>query len=209
MPMFDYECPQGHKTEHYLSRYTETTVCGEDECKEVAFYRPSFWYTGVQTAQRFSPVVIHRDLEGNVRFPGNANAPVPNGFQKVELSTVAQVRQFEKEVSLKDRAAADKFRDSRAKFLDGQLECNRRAVDQIAAGGAWQGTDERGNIITRHGISPRGMKILHQLREASKLKQCRGRANVNPEFFVEAFSKDASNREHHRDATTEWQRVRK
>lgn len=209
MPMFDYECPKGHHTEHFLPRYTETTQCGQDGCEEVGFYRPSFWYTGVQTAQRFSPVVIHRDLEGNVRFPGNANAPVPPGFQKVELATVAQVRQFEKEVSVKDKVTADKFRDARAKYLDGQLDANRRAVDEIAAGGAWQGTDERGNVITRHGISPRGLKILHQLREASQEKQSRGRSHSNPEFFVEAFSKDASNRDHHRDASTDWQRVRK
>jgi hypothetical protein len=134
---------------------------------------------------------------------------VPEGFAKVELSTVAQVRQFEKEVNLRDSAKADQFRDARAKYLDGQLECNRKAVDEIAAGGKWLGTDEQGRIIERKGISPRGMKILEQLRSASKQKQEAGRSHARPEFFVEAFTQDASNREHHRDATTDWNRVRK
>ena len=210
MPFFDYECSQGHKTEHYLPRYTETVECGED-CKEVAFYRPSFWYSSKVEAhaQKFAPVVIHKDMNGNIRFPGQSNAPIPEGFKKVELSTIAQVRQFEKEINLKDTTKANQFRDVRAKFLDGQLAANRKAVDEIAAGGVWQGTDEQGRIIERHGISPRGMKILEKLREASMHKQAQGRSNTRPEFFVEAFSRDASNRDEHRDSSTDWNRVRK
>jgi hypothetical protein len=218
MPMYDFECHLGHHTEHFLPKFTERVQCGFVEhgpdgdyaCFAEGEYRPSFWYSSsVQTAQRFSPVVIHRDASGNVRFPGHANAPVPEGFQKVELATIHDVRKFEKEISLQDSIKSEKFRQARAQFLDGQLEANRRAVDEIARGGTWQGTDENGRIVERRGISPRGMKILEQLREASKQKQAQGRSSANPEFFVEAFSQNASNREHHRDASTDWQRVRK
>ena len=210
MPQFDFECPEGHVTEHFLSKFQETHVCGYEECQEVGTYRPSFWQSSrVQLAQRFSPVVIHRAADGSVRFPGHANAPVPEGFQKVELSTLHDVRKFEAEISKQDSVKSEKFRVARAEFLDGQLKANREAVDRIVAGGTWEGTDEQGRIIQRRGMSERGLKILHQLREASKQKQAQGRSNANPEFFVEAFSRDASNREHHRDASTEWQRVRK
>lgn len=209
MPLFDFECPKGHLTEHYLSAFAETTPCS-DTCPEVAEYRPSFWYSSrVQLAQRFSPVVIHRDVDGNVRYPGHANAPVPEGFQKVELATIHDVRKFEAEINKQDSAKSEKFRAARASFLDGQLEANRRAVDEIIAGGKWEGTDEQGRIIERRGISPRGLKILEQLREASKQKQAQGRSSSNPAFFVEAFTQNASNREHHRDEATGWQRVRK
>jgi hypothetical protein len=213
--MFDFECPQGHHTEHFLPKFTERVQCGHNPtgqyaCTEEGEYRPSFWYSSsVQTAQRFSPVVIHRDEHGNVRFPGNANAPVPEGFQKVELATIHDVRKFEAEINKQDTIKSEKFREARAKFLDGQLKANREAVDEIIRGGTWQGTDEHGRPVERRGISPRGMKILEQLRAASRLKQERGRSQTNPEFFIEAFSKDASNREHHRDASTNWQRVRK
>lgn len=210
MPMFDFECPVGHHSEQFLSAFAETSPCGEEGCAEVGVYRPSFWYSSrVQTAQRFSPVVIHRAADGSVRFPGHANAPVPEGFQKVELATIHDVRKFEAEINKQDTIKSEKFREARAKFLDGQLAANRAAVDEIARGGAWQGTDEQGRIVERHGISPRGMKILDQLRSASKQKQAQGRSQVSPEFFVEAFTKNASNREHHRDEATSWQRVRK
>ena len=210
MPLFDFECPKGHHSEQYLSRYQDTSPCGEEGCTEVGEYRPSFWYSSrVQLAQRFSPVVIHRDADGNVRFPGHANAPVPEGFQKVELATLHDVRKFEAEIGKRDTAKSEKFREARAAFLDGQLKANREAVDRIVAGGTWQGTDEQGRIVERRGMSERGLKILHQLREASKQKQAQGRSSANPAFFVEAFTQNASNREHHRDESTSWQRVRK
>lgn len=210
MPMFDFECPKGHHTEQFLSAFVETSSCTEEGCTEVGEYRPSFWYSSrVQLAQRFSPVVIHRDASGNVRFPGHANAPIPEGFQKVELSTLHDVRKFEAEIGKQDSVKSEQFRASRAEFLDGQLKANREAVDRIVAGGTWEGTDEQGRIIQRRGMSERGLKILHQLREASKQKQAQGRSNANPAFYVEAFTQDASNREHHRDQSTEWQRVRK
>lgn len=210
MPLYDYECPKGHLTEHYLPRYQDHTECDQGGCTEVADHRPSFWYSsGVHLAQRFSPVVIHRDVNGNVRFPGSVDAKVPPGFQKVELTTVAQVRQFEKEVNAKDTRAAAKFRESRQFYLDGQLRANREGVEAIRAGGAWQGTDEKGNIITRHGMSERGQKIYDSIRQASELKQRNGAKATNPEFHVEAFTQNASNREDHRDQRTDWNRVRK
>ncbi len=210
MPMYDFECPKGHLTEHFLSKFTERVQCGQDGCTEEGENRPSFWYSsGVRLAQRFSPVVIHRDESGNIRFPGSADAPVPPGFQKVELSTISQVRQFEKEVNIRDSETANKFQDSRAAFLDGQLKANREAVEKIIAGGTWEGTDEQGRIVERRGMSERGRKIYDALRKASEMKQAQGRKNTNPEFFVEAFTQNASNREDHRDARTDWNRVRK
>jgi hypothetical protein len=183
---------------------------GMYECGEEGEHRPSFWYSSsTRFAQSFSPVVVHRDAQGNVRFPGAADAPVPAGFQKVELTTVHQIRKFEREMNSKDTATSEKFREARAKFLDGQLAANREAVDRIAAGGTWEGTDEKGRVIQRRGLSPRGQKLLDMIRQASKQKQAQGRSSARPEFFVEAFTQDASNREHHRDARTDWNRVRK
>lgn len=210
MPMYDFECPKGHVTEHFIPAFAEKIVCGENGCSEEGEHRPSFWHTSrTRFAQSFSPVVIHRDVNGNVRFPGHSDAPVPAGFQKVELSTVHDIRKFESEMNKRDSQTAEKFRTARASYLDGQLACNRAAVDEIAAGGKWQGTDEQGRIIERQGMSPRGQVLLAKIREASKHKQAQGRSNTRPEFFIEAFSRDATNREDHRDARTDWNRVRK
>ncbi len=210
MPMYNFVCGGcGDTTEHLFkhSEIPDGIPC--ETCKEgVAHYAPGFWYSHPTNAQRFSPVVIHRDSLGNIRFPGNSNAPVPEGFQKVELATIQQVRALEREVNLKDTVKAGEFHAARERFLDGQLKENRRAVDEIIGGGTWQGIED-GKIVERRGISPRGQKILAQLREASMQKQSLGRSRVSPEFIVEAFSQDASNREDHRDASSDWQRVRK
>jgi putative FmdB family regulatory protein len=217
MPLYDFTCDQCGSVAEYLFKYSELPPkmkCNECELG-VASYTPTFWDCSpiqttrrIQNAQRFSPVIIHRDANGNIRFPGNTNAPVPEGFQKVELSTIQQVRALEKEVNTRDSVKAGEFHNARGKFLDGQLKENRRAVDEILAGGTWQGVED-GKIVERRGISPRGQKILAQLREVSMQKQARGRSRVSPEFIVEAFTQDSSNREDHRDASSNWERIRK
>jgi hypothetical protein len=193
---YDFKCPKGHTTEHFLSAFAEAVVCGENGCEERSAYSPSFWYSSsARNAQGFTPVVIHKDSQGNVRFPANANAPVPPGFQKVELTNIQQVRRLEKEVNTKDREIAEKFRQSRQVFLDGQLKENRRVMEDIRNGGSWIGTDPAGRPVIRHGLSNKGQKFLDAMRQQSELRQKQGSRHTNPEFVVDAFSYNQSNRD--------------
>ena len=52
-------------------------------------------------AQRFDPVVVFQDANGNHRVPGRSDVPTPAGYQRVELKTLAEVRRFEREVGVK------------------------------------------------------------------------------------------------------------
>lgn len=203
MIAFDYICPKGHITEHFLQSFQEEVTCGHSKCKSPARYHPSFHYTS-RSAQPFSPVVIHKDAQGNVRFPGHVNARVPKGFRKVELTTIGEVRQFENEMNARDRVQAKEFQNTRQKFLDGQLAENRRALDAIANGGTWQGVEKDGTPVTRQGLSPKGKRFLDAMREVSRQRQERGRSDSNPQFYVEAFTNDASNRVRYEDKGNDW-----
>ena len=188
MPAYDFKCEDGHAVERFMSyRALEEiegkALCGHvDEegevCSKVGEYSPSFWYNSATNAQRFSPVVIHRGVDGKIRFPAHANAPVPEGFQRVELTQVSEIRALEREVNSRDRMADQKFQDARNKFLDGQLACNREAVAAKVA-----------------GFSQRGKWFYDAIKRVSEKKRLAGRSAANPEFFVEAFSQNASNRE--------------
>lgn len=194
MPAYDFKCPDGHITEHFMS-YSALQECGGKisctemvyndeqrgmfECGKEGEYSASFWYSsGVHFAQRFSPVVIHRGIDGKLRFPAHANAPVPDGFQRVELTDVSQIRALEREVNTRDRETDMRFQDARNKFLDGQLACNREAVATQVA-----------------GFSQRGKWFYDSIRRVSEKKRLAGRSAAKPEFFVEAFTQNSSNRE--------------
>lgn len=148
-------------------------------------------------AQRFDPVVIHRAEDGTIRYPGHANAPVPEGFQKVELTDYSQIRAFERSIEHQQAEVAAEWRNTKQKFLDGQLAANREAVDTIARGGAWEGTDEEGRTVVRHGLTPKGLRFMERMREASRDKQSRGASQMDPTFYVDAFTNNSSNREEH------------
>ncbi len=203
MPLFDYECPEGHKTEHFLSAFAETHVCGEEidggpvgvnYCREVAEYRPSFWYTSSlgRKAQGFAPVVIHTDADGNVRLPAHPDAPMPPGFKKVLLTDINQIRKFENDMNKVERAKMEDHAKNKIRNMNGQLAENRRAMSEIIK-----------------KFSPRGRKFYEAMRTASEIKQKKfaERGLQEPNFHIEAFSQDASNREQYRDKANDWGRL--
>jgi hypothetical protein len=184
--MYDYECPDGHVTEHWHKTFQQGSVCGWDGCMQKAQYIPSFYYSS-HAAQCFSPVVVHKDSEGNVRFPGHADAPVPPGFQKVELTDVHQIRKFESEVNKRDRERAEKFHEAKATLLNGQLKENRRVMEELVK-----------------NFTPRGRRFYDKMREVSEAKQSSAGRPIDPGFYIEAFTQDSSNRDGYRDAKNNW-----
>lgn len=174
---YDYECPNGHKFEMFLKDYEEYLPCPDNDCAEMGRHVWSFYYNSAN-AQPFSPVVIHKDANGNFRFPASTDAPIPPGFQKVELTNVYQIRELEREVNRGDREKAERFRISKQALTDGQLAENRRVMTEIVK-----------------GFSPRGKRFYDRMKQMSQLRQKQGPKPTNPEFVVDAFSHNQSNRE--------------
>lgn len=119
-------------------------------------------------AQRFDPVVIHRDAAGNVRYPGRADAAVPHGFQKVELRTLAEVRHFEREVGRKEAARYDESRTRSEENFRQHQEQQRSDLRQHM-----QSMSNHGRDFARHAMD-----------ENNK----RGRKKYEAGFRVEALS---------------------
>jgi hypothetical protein len=135
-------------------------------------------------AAGFDPVVIHRDAAGNIRYPANIHAPVPEGYQRVELRTVHEVRRFETEVNQRERAAADQHLSAREQQLSEKQAINRRELRT-----AMEGMSSFGRDFARHAME-HGNNRRPQTREVG--------------FHLDVFSNDSSNREVHRDARTDW-----
>lgn len=201
MPAYDFRCPEGHVTEHFMKASEFEAAGQKTECAHVSEegvfctlegeYSPSFWYnSATHFAQRFSPVVIHRGIDGKLRFPAHADAPVPEGFQRVELSQLSEIRALEREVNARDRETDQKFQSARGQFLDGQLAENRRVMAAKVA-----------------GFSQKGRFFYDAMRKASEAKRLAGRGSSKPEFYIEAFSQNASNREGYSDARNDFGRM--
>jgi hypothetical protein len=137
-----------------------------------------------QNSQLFDPVVIHRDAAGNIRFPGAVDAPVPAGYQKVELRTINEVRRFEAEVNMRERVKADESLSARERQF---------SEKQSALRG-----DLRGAM--RH-MTPFGQDLA---RLAMDRNNQRGSKPRDVGFHLDVFSNDSSNREIHSDAKTGW-----
>src|SRR5260370_13623012 len=135
-------------------------------------------------AQRFRPVVIHRDASGHIRFPAHSNAPVPRGFRRVELRTVAQVRRFEREVNRIERDKADRLRSGEERYFG---EVRSRLRSELRQ--AMQHMSAAGRDFARF---------------AMEQNDARRKPSIDPRFFVEVFSKDQASPHPHPTPATDW-----
>lgn len=142
-----------------------------------------------QSAQHFDPVVIHKDAEGNVRFPGRADAAVPAGFEKVELRTVREVRQFEHDMNVRGRAESEQAAYNRTQTFDREHRMRRSELAQRMP-----------------GLSPFSRELAQVAMRQRDARQSSKNKPFDVGFHVEAFSQDSSNRGAHCDESTGWQR---
>lgn len=205
MPLYDFKCSSCEAVEEGWSSYENLNLPRRCECGGDIHYLPSFGRSA--DAQRFPPTVIQRDAAGNIRFVGSDAAPILEGFERIELKDSYHIRKFENEVNERDRVIAQEHHRNLEKFREGQLKENRRAMDEIASGGAWQRFNPDTNKIeTVHGLTQRGLKFYESMKKVSEGKV---HSHPEPSFFVEAFTQNASNRDDHRDAASGWIRNRK
>ncbi len=82
------------RSEYFVVRANGVVEVKCVKCKGIA----DTWIDVHEThAQASEATVIHRSASGELRFPGRADAPVPAGFEKVELRTVRERDRFERE----------------------------------------------------------------------------------------------------------------
>lgn len=200
MPMLDFDCGK-HRFEAYCPRYTESLPCRGDDgtCKrkaEVIFVavRGHSWDGGVE------PVAIHRDpLTGEVRFPGRFDAPAPEGYERVELRTTAEKRQFEREMTRSENAKWQQSQERQHAFFDERRRLSRSqntidVPDQDSDGSVRRNTDGsvRMRTVRIQDLSPLERDMLDAARRRADRRPVR---HFDAGFHMEALEMDASNRE--------------
>lgn len=128
-------------------------------------------------AQSFDPVLIFRDASGHYRYPGRNSEAPPAGYEAVYLRTTSEVRKFEREINRKERERYFAHKERNEKRFEQWTKEARSELRQ-----------------KMQHMSPYG----RALAEAA-MRQNDSQPSVNtrfdPQFRIEAFSQDASNRE--------------
>jgi hypothetical protein len=135
-------------------------------------------------AQNIDPVVVHRAKDGTYRFPGSADAPIPAGYEKVELRTLAEVDAFSKKVNQHDRSIIDRHVERECQQIEA-LEAQQRP--ELRA--AMQRMTPAQRALAEHAI---------------RVNNSRRPKGFDSGFHLEIREMDASNRDAHRDVRTGW-----
>ena len=174
--------------EQQTEQTTRCTDCGEELHLGDYPFCPhgSIWSSH---AQRFSPIVIHVSASGEYRFPASVEAPVPDGYRKVEIRTIQEADRVSREVNARE--------DSTLRSVQAQSETGRHLTRQ---------RNRAFMDSIRHKLSPAGREYLDRAREYVAHKD-RERENNKPRatnFHFDVFAHDSSNREQHSDERTGW-----
>jgi putative FmdB family regulatory protein len=133
-------------------------------------------------------IVVHVAGDGSVRFPGHRDAKCPKGFHRKELKSVREVEQFERQMNHKLRNEAEQHNDREEKIFKEVQEKNRSDLRQ-----------------SMRNMSPQGRAFA---QFAIDRNNNRKRKSSEVGFHCQILHFDQPNREHYRDAETNWQRKR-
>jgi ElaB/YqjD/DUF883 family membrane-anchored ribosome-binding protein len=138
-----------------------------------------------QFAQHFDPIVLHQAADGSYSFPASVDAPVRPGYRKVEVRTIQEADRVTREVNSREESKAREIHAQSESMREATLSRNRRDMDKL-----------------RDRLSDAGKQFAERARQYVDSKPRRG--FQSPNFHMDVFSFDSSNREVHRDDRTGW-----
>jgi len=187
IPLYSYECSKHgiFEVSLPLSRWDDKMKCTTKGCDLFAdqVLLPSQGRGTFEVG-----IVVQVGPSGEVRFPGHRDAKCPKGFHRKELKSVREVEQFEREMNHKLRNEAERHNDREEKIFKEVQEKNRSDLRQAM-----------------RNMSPQGRAFA---QFAIDRNNNRKRKPTDCGFHVQILAFDQPNREHHRDAETNWQRKR-
>jgi len=184
MPLYDFSCVTpscGRIFERLLqlSEYRDPQPCPDCHGPTEKILLPS----GLN-ASHFDPVVVHRDKAGNIRYPGAADAPLPAGFERVELRTFADIDRFSRQVNVSER-----------RKIDQEVSRQQHAIDV---------TESRMRPELRAAMARMTPQQRAFAEVAIAANNARRPRTTDANFFLEAREYDGSNREAYRDVRSGW-----
>lgn len=150
--------------------------------------------TRSEAAQRWKPIVVFKSADGRYRFPGRADAKVPKGYEKVELTNRRQVERFEREINQRERAEYQSVQQEQLAREAPQRELMAEANAQLQR-------------LSRT-FTPAGKEAVAYLLEKQRAEQSAPRPSFDPGFHVEIMHNNQSNRDGHNDDRTGWRTIR-
>lgn len=219
IPLYDFVSKCGREFEQLVALGTERVPCrcGKKRCiakrDEVIRLRGYSVRNGGSHAQGFKAPVIYRDAKGSIRYPGHANSSETKrleklGFQRVEMTSIADIRRFEASINKDERRKYDNFIAAKDARFNAQQKASRDELRAAIATGSMVMVDSDRNSPTY------GKKYVGQINEQQKdmirasMEATDKRQTSDPHwdagFHLDAFSNYSSNREEHRDVSTGW-----
>lgn len=157
-----------------------------------------------ENAQRFSPIVVFKRLDGSYSFPASADAPVPDGYTKIEITNRRQAERLERDVN-------KKLREEKANIGPTPIDNDGSGLHQLRRLARGERVtipdhDAHGNLIMRtlDGSQMRGRFREYVEQLAERNSQPSYTPSYDPGFHIDIMHNDSSNRAPHDDASTGW-----
>lgn len=142
-----------------------------------------------RNAQAFDAIVLHKSATGEYSFPMHPNAPVPDGFQKVEVTTFQELDRHMGSINAIERRKIEQHVENERIWLNTIEATNRYELRE-----RMRHMSPAGRAFAELAIRMNNAKARPEMRDANVM--CDIRENMQ------------SNREEHRDKLTNWQRRR-
>jgi hypothetical protein len=157
-----------------------TLSCKETTEQTYTPSRPKDW--------AIKPIVVHVGEGGAFRFPAHENAPVPKGFNRVELKSISEIESFERKANQRLTAEASIHLEREEQHFAKLQEKLRSELRQ-----------------RMQTMSPFGRDFAQFVIDQNNK---RGRKKSDVGFHVDILHNDSSNREPYRDEQTKWKPTR-
>jgi hypothetical protein len=160
--------------------------------------------TRPERAQRFKPIVVFKRADGTYSFPANADAKIPAGYQRMEISTRRQAERLTKEVNRQ-------LCDEKASIGPTPLDSDGSGITNLRKLARGERVtipdhDAHGNLIMREldGSQMRPEFKEYVARLSEKMGQPSYKPSYDPGFHIDILENSASNRLGHDDPATGW-----
>jgi len=174
MPMVDLKCPAGHQYEAFRhpSQVQDVEPCAECGAEAVRIFvckRPHS-YDGLQ-----QPLVVWRRPDGTYAVPAQPDARKPVEYERVELRNVFEIRGVERAIDREEREKFERAQIGKEMLAEGTTATNRSE------------------------LRSRMQHMRPHMRDFARLamdqNNAKPRAKYRGNFYFEALSQNASNRD--------------
>jgi phage FluMu protein Com len=171
------------RADTFVVRTNETV---EVKCGKCAAVLDTWIPAREEKAQPTEPTVVHLNAAGEVRFPGRSDAPLPPGFEKVELRTIRERDRFERSINARENGKYAIYMENRERVY-AEVERQNRS-------------DLRARMTNMSNL---GRDFARVAMERSNNKP---RPRFDAGFMIEANHMNASNRGGECSERTGWRR---